>query len=140
MRNHCMTVLAAASIALLAPTAQALSLGEFEYQNSCIACHGASGRGDGPMVRFLSETGAPDLTMLAKNNGGVFPVTRIYEVIEGTDMGTVHGSREMPIWGNRYRTRIDPVTDPAFSPEETDAYVRTRILSLIEYLSTLQQE
>ena len=44
----------------------------------------------------------------------------------------------MPLWGNRYRMRVEQNADFAFPPEERAEYVRTRILALIEYLSTLQ--
>ena len=34
----------------VAAHAQGMTLGEFEYQNSCVACHGISGKGDGPVT------------------------------------------------------------------------------------------
>ncbi len=43
-----------------------------------------------------------DLTLLAKNNNGVFPVQVLNEVIDGTRQTRAHGNREMPIWGLRY--------------------------------------
>lgn len=135
------TIALAATFAVMSATlAQAISFGEFEYQNSCAACHGASGKGDGPMMEFLQGGTPSNLTILQKNNGGVFPVTTIYEVIEGSEAAGSHGTQEMPIWGNRFRMRVDPADDPTFTPEVTEAYVRTRILSLIEYLSTIQEE
>lgn len=120
-----------------------MSMGQFEFENSCATCHGESGKGDGPAAQFFLGGTAPDLTALQKNNGGVFPVQRIYEVIEGSRDTIVasHGSRAMPIWGQRYMQRtekgidFDPLTD-----EQKEIYVRTRILSLIEYLSTIQEE
>lgn len=124
---------------LLASEAQAISLGEFEYQNSCAQCHGIAGKGDGPVAGLLNKT-PPDLSVLQKNNGGIFPVAAIYSIIEGADQIGAHGTRDMPMWGSRYRDRISADVDPGFSPEATDMYVRTRILSLIEYLSTLQVE
>ena len=45
--------------------AQAMSLGEFEYRNSCAQCHGVSGKGDGPVASSLAKP-PPDLTMLQK--------------------------------------------------------------------------
>ncbi len=61
-----------------AAQAQDMTLGEFEYQNSCVACHGVSGKGDGPVTDFLSGAVVPDLTVSAKQqrrgvsgNGGV---------------------------------------------------------------------
>ena len=120
-----------------------MTMGQFEFENSCATCHGVSGKGDGPAAQFFLSGAAPDLTLLQKSNGGVFPVQRIYEVIEGSrDMVVAsHGSRAMPIWGQRYMQRteegagFDPLTG-----EQKEIYVRTRILSLIEYLSTIQEE
>jgi mono/diheme cytochrome c family protein len=140
MSNYRLSTLAAVGLGvLLASEAQAISLGEFEYRNSCAQCHGISGKGGGPVGDFLTKTPL-DLTILQKNNGGIFPVTNVYSVIDGSaDIG-VHGSRDMPLWGSRYRDRVAEDPDDIFSSEDTDLYVRTRILSLIEYLATLQVE
>lgn len=137
------TVLFVASVLALSTTsagAQGMSLGEFEYRNSCIACHGPAGAGDGPIARYLVTDSLPSLAMLKKNNGGVFPVRRVYAMIDGTDDVAVHGGRDMPVWGERYRARIDESDNPDFSPKDIDDYATTRILALIEYLSTLQAE
>ena len=123
--------------AFLSAEAQAISLGEFEYRNSCAQCHGLSGKGDGPVASSLKKV-PPDLTVLQKSNGGIFPVTKAYSIIEGTVDVSVHGSRDMPVWGNRFRTRIKYDENEGFSPADTDEYVTTRILALIEYLSTIQ--
>lgn len=122
--------------------AQVKSMGQFEYENSCAACHGLSGTGGGPSAQFLAGGTAPDLTVIQENYGGVFPVDGLYSIIEGTARQTsVHGSTEMPIWGDRYRQRTQDTQggDP-FSPEERDIYVKTRILALIEYLHSIQRE
>ena len=137
---HKTTFIAAAVAGFFATQALAISLGEFEYQNSCSQCHGTSGKGDGPVTDFLSGAAPSDLTMLQQNNGGVFPVNAVYTLIDGSMTEGVHGTRDMPMWGNRYRARSLDSPDYAFSPEATEAYVRTRILSLIEYLSTIQAE
>ena len=130
------TTLAVLGLSLcIASGAQAISLGEFEYRNSCVACHGASGKGDGPVSDFLSGAEVPDLTVLQKNNNGVFPVSAAYEIIDGTAEVGAHGMRDMLIWGQRYKMRAE--ADPDFV--EPDAYVRTRILALIEYLVTIQE-
>jgi mono/diheme cytochrome c family protein len=117
--------------------AQAMSLGEFEYRNSCAQCHGVSGKGGGPVASSLAKI-PPDLTMLQKNNGGVFPVTNVYSIIEGNADVRVHGSRDMPVWGNRFRGRIKDDEFENFSPADSGEYMTTRILALIEYLSTIQ--
>lgn len=118
---------------------QDMTFGQIEYMNSCVACHGVSGKGDGPVTDFLSGAVPTDLTVMQQNNGGVFPVIAVYDMIEGSMLPSAHGTRDMPIWGNRFRDRTtapDGVT--VFSPSETERYVNARILALIEYLASLQ--
>ena len=120
-----------------AQDAEAISLGEFEYTNSCAQCHGASGKGDGPVAPLLKKTPS-DLTTLEKDNRGIFPVANVYSIIEGGADVRLHGPRDMPLWGNRFRNRIKGDEHSSGSPQEINEYARTRILALIEYLSTLQ--
>jgi mono/diheme cytochrome c family protein len=130
----------AVAIALFAaPGAQAMTLGEFEYRNSCSQCHGESGRGDGPVAETLKQEPS-DLTTLQQDNGGVFPVTRVYAVIEGDADVRVHGPRNMPLWGQRFRARFDDDEYESFSARDTEEFVTARILALVEYLSTIQVE
>jgi mono/diheme cytochrome c family protein len=110
-----------------------VDLGKREYRSNCANCHAESGKGGGPYVEFLKHS-PPDLTMMSKNNGGVFPVSRAYAVIEGA--GASHGSRDMPIWGQQYRTKAAEYY--ADVPYNDETFVRTRILALIEYMSRLQ--
>lgn len=120
--------------------AEGMTVGEFEYNNSCAACHGAKGDGDGPLASFFKAGTLPQLSLLQKNNDGVFPVSRVYAMIEGTADVRAHGGRDMPVWGDRYRARADPSIDPDFGPQDPDVYTTYRILALIEYISTLQAE
>jgi len=77
----------------------------------------------------------PDLTLLSKNNQGIFPMNRLYEVIEG-DKVPAHGSRDMPVWGRAYRMQD---AEYYFDTEyDSNALVRARILSLLEYISKMQ--
>ncbi len=116
----------------------AQSVGESEFMNSCAACHGADGKGGGPMAGYLS-TALPDLTMLSGGNGGVFPVTRVYSVIEGSTQVGAHGNREMPVWGNRFIARGEELANPEFITDEASVFARFRILALTEYLASIQQ-
>ncbi len=137
-------IVALGAVAAMASTAiapaQEMSIGQREYVNSCASCHGVSGKGDGALAGFLSQT-IPDLTVLAKNNGGVFPVSRMYEVIDGRAEVAAHGMRDMPVWGDEYdaQARAGRLGEFAARPD-MDAFVRGRILALIEYVSTLQVE
>ena len=119
--------------------AQDMEFGEFEFQNSCVACHGVSGKGDGPVTDFLSGATVPDLTMLQSNNGGVFPVTAVYKTVEGSDVASAHGTRDMPIWGDQFQNRAMKARDPQFSGSDSiEDFAQARILALIEYLASIQ--
>jgi hypothetical protein len=97
--------------------------GKAEYQSSCAACHGMNGKGDGPLSGELRTTPS-NLTLLAKNNGGVFPAKVLYEIIDGRKTIRAHGSYEMPVWGN------------VFSREPK--FAQTRILAIVDYLKIIQ--
>jgi mono/diheme cytochrome c family protein len=125
-------------IAFLPVSASAQSVGEAEYMNSCAACHGPKGLGGGSLAGFLTGS-LPDLTQLAAGNEGVFPVTKVYATIDGTMTSGAHGTREMPIWGNRYRIRGAEVANPDFQAEEAEVFARFRILALTEYLASIQR-
>lgn len=109
-------------------------IGKREYESNCMLCHGASGRG-GDYVDML-KVSPPDLTQLSKRNGGVFPFARVYDTIDGHNSLKGHGTRDMPIWGERYKVKAaEHYVDAPYDPE---AYARARILALIEYISRLQ--
>ena len=71
------------------------------YERFCASCHGKEGRGDGPVASsFTIEM--PDLTLLARRSGGVFPRDRVIRIIDGRHVIGAHGSRTMPIWGEDF--------------------------------------
>jgi mono/diheme cytochrome c family protein len=108
-------------------------LGITEYEISCMSCHGVDGRGDGPDARHL-ETKPPDLTQLAKTHGGVFPAERVAMFIDGRVIVATHGSREMPIWGDRYRLPV-----PEEKDWDTEGNARSRIEALVTFVESLQE-
>lgn len=98
------------------------------YRAHCAACHGAEGKGNGPVASAL-KTKPADLTVLAKNNGGKFPEEQARKFIAGEEVLASHGSREMPVWG------------PIFHQIEEDRdFGDVRIQNLIKYLETIQQK
>lgn len=107
--------------------------GGIEFERSCSVCHGFQGRGNGVMADSL-KTKPTDLTKLSKENNGHFPFIRVYRVIEGTPRVGVHGTREMPVWGNRYRQEAEQYN--------ADEYIYTRglILELLTYIISIQEE
>jgi mono/diheme cytochrome c family protein len=126
----------AASVLMLASLSQVslaqvrLDLGKSEYESSCASCHGVSGKGDGAMVGMLTKPPS-DLTTLARRNGGVFPVQRISEMIDGRTSVMIgsHGAREMPVWGHVYRSE---------DTQPRDLHARNRISALVDYLARIQ--
>jgi mono/diheme cytochrome c family protein len=108
-------------------SAQRTDVGKAEYQSSCAACHGVNAKGDGPVSKEL-KTRPADLTVLAKNNSGVFPYDMVYQMIDGrnTTVGS-HGTREMPIWGYR------------FGPPQAFR-LKNRMLAVIDYLKSIQEK
>ncbi len=118
---------------------QEATLGEFEYINSCAQCHGLDGTGSGVLAEYL-KSDVPDLTRLSEANGGIFPVAKVYSLIDGTEASGVHGTRGMPAWGFRYSEQAEEEME-SFTigfEDRRRAFVRMRILALVEYLSTLQ--
>ena len=136
-REFSMTTLALAlcSTATLVSAQPKMDLGKREFESKCAVCHGTGGKGDGPYAAQLKAT-LPDLTTMARRNGGVFPVSRTYEAIEGAGKG--HGTREMPVWGLDYTIQATEALPDL--PYNQAQYVRTRIMALLEYLNQLQQK
>ena len=131
-------VFGASSAVLAADDHQRFDIGKFEYENKCATCHGLSGKGNGSFAEFL-KTQPTDLTMLAKNNGGVFPVDHVYGVIDGRSVVKSHGDRDMPIWGSSYAREGRTAADFYFDlPSSTEMRVRAYILALVDYLSRIQ--
>ena len=112
-----------------------VDFGEREYRSSCAVCHGLSGKGDGPYKPFQTKSPS-DVTTLAKANSGVFPYQRVYDIIDGRQAVAAHGPRDMPIWGARYLAEsAGYYMDVPYDPE---AFVRTRVVALVDYVYRIQ--
>lgn len=129
---------AAAAAAPVLGHAEVVDIGKREFSNNCAVCHGAGGKGDGPLAAQLKKPVA-DLTVIEKNNGGVLPVDRLYQVIDGRQAIASHGARDMPAWGIVYSS--DAAAGLCFgsaTPKELESFVQGRIVALIGYIHTLQ--
>jgi len=118
-------------------------VGKWEYDHKCAVCHGKNGKGDGGVTGILKKAPA-NLTVLAKNNGGVFPYDRVSAAIDGRATVIGHGDRDMPIWGSVYRSETVPAAGDYYFdtpyPYDMEMYGRTRILALIDYLNRIQEK
>lgn len=123
------TLLSGAALAQVANS----DYGKDEYDSNCAVCHGNEGKGNGPYVEYLRHQ-PTDLTTLAKRNGGVLPVGRIYETIAAENVPG-HGSPDMPIWGSTYR--VQPRDWRGGSSQDRDLYVRSRVLTLVDYIDRM---
>jgi hypothetical protein len=98
-------------------------------------CHGVDGRGSGRLAHALRIPPA-DLRQIAKTNNGEFPSRKVADIIDGRALVALHGPREMPVWGDRYRKAIEP-NEPAAN---IDQRAREQIAALVRYLQTMQEK
>jgi mono/diheme cytochrome c family protein len=117
-----------------AVVAEEVQTGREHYEAKCAVCHGADGKGDGPVADMLTKRPS-DLTQLSKNNGGAFPFWTAYEIIDGRRDVGAHGTREMPVWGKQFYQQNRGGT-PGIS---TETIVRGQIMELLIYLRSIQQ-
>ena len=102
--------------------------GSYAYRTYCASCHGTDGKGEGPLAESL-RFHPPDLTLIAKRNGGEYPTERVHRIVDGRRPLPGHGGPDMPIWGD------------AFKNPETgfdDAKVKEKVRSVVDFLRTLQ--
>jgi mono/diheme cytochrome c family protein len=101
------------------------------YMQYCSSCHGINGRGNGPVTPYL-KIKVPDLTLLKKNNRGIYPLSKVMSAIDGSRAVRAHGDREMPVWGEIFRKEAE---DAKYS--ELTALLKGKLIA--EYVATLQR-
>ena len=106
---------------------QAVAGGEL-YRTYCAACHGTAARGDGPLASSMTRK-PPDLTEIAKRNGGVFPAELVFRTVDGKNPVRGHGGPDMPVWGDAFARSRD-----GGDPER----VKNIIQSLVDFLESIQ--
>ena len=114
---------------LPSPPAQPSYSGSELFKTYCVACHGTSAHGDGPLAANMKKP-PPDLTQFAARNGGMFPSALVARIIDGRQPVTGHGGPDMPVWGDAFKaSRVG-------SSEEA---VQARITALVEHLERIQE-
>jgi hypothetical protein len=142
--------------------------GRIEFLSKCATCHGADGKGDGPLS-FKLKTKPPNLTILARRNKGVFSQRAVYDAVDGREATGSHRIAEMPIWGCRHappprasqksaRKRSGRDATKRLSEQQKqqkqqnrpaaildlacdpEPVIRSRILAVVEYLRQIQEK
>jgi len=99
------------------------------FRSYCASCHGAGGKGDGPLAANL-RVAPSDLTRLAKRNHGKFETDKVRRAIDGRGPKEIHGGSDMPVWGDAFKNAGEGYSE---------AKVKERIDALVEHISTLQE-
>ena len=101
------------------------------YIQYCGSCHGKDGRGNGSVSPYL-KIAVADLTVLKKNNKGIYPLDDVMATIDGRRAVRTHGDRDMPVWGEIFRKE----TEQGKYPELT-SLLKAKVIA--EYVATLQR-
>jgi mono/diheme cytochrome c family protein len=101
------------------------------YLKYCSSCHGADGKGKGSVSSDL-KVKVPDLTLLKKNNKGVFPHTKVMSSIDGTRKVRGHGEPGMPVWGEVFKEGLKEGKYP-----ELTTLLKEKVIT--EHIQTLQR-
>jgi mono/diheme cytochrome c family protein len=95
------------------------------YATLCAACHGVSGRGDGPAAGAMTPP-PTDLTQ------STLKVPELMKVIDGRRTVRAHGSSAMPVWGRVFEEEM-----AGGGREHRDSLRQTQMLA--EYVQSLEK-
>ena len=128
-----LTAVVASPIAVAAGTARpevnaGAEGGRSLFKTYCASCHGTAAKGDGPLADQLRFR-PPDLTLIAKRNGGKFEPAKVEKIIDGREPVKGHGGPDMPVWGDAFK---------GASEGYSEAAVKERIKALVDYLEMIQ--
>ena len=135
MKSFSRFLAAAALIAALPLAVQAEDLSSYTapqlFQRFCASCHGRDGKGDGPVAPFF-KLAPPDLTALSRRSGGTYPAERVRRIIDGREVVSPHGARQMPVWGLELAMAAGDTAQGRQQAENS-------IALLVDYLKTIQK-
>lgn len=105
--------------------------GKEMFMQYCSSCHGQDGRGSGSVSEFL-KVKVPDLTVLKKENKGVYPMDEVMSAIDGRRKSRLHGNPKMPVWGESFSRE-------GKDPKSAEATTSAKVKAIAEYVATLQR-
>lgn len=112
-------------------TAADTNQGQKLYMQYCGSCHGKDGKGNGPVSPHL-KIKIPDLTVLKKNNKGIYPLDSVMSTIDGRRVVRAHGDRQMPVWGEAFSQELE-------KEKYTELTTLLKAKVIAEYIGTLQR-
>jgi len=107
-----------------------VSDGERTFRRLCATCHGLDGAGSSEAIEQVGHM-PPDLRAIAERRGGQFDRAEISEWVEGRALPSAHGSRAMPVWGERLSQEYERYA-------EGDALIGAELDPVVVYLESLQ--
>jgi mono/diheme cytochrome c family protein len=107
--------------------------GKQDFINHCAPCHGDDGKGNGPELKVLPDIHPTDLTNITLKNGGVFPVQKVADMIDGRKSVPSHKRFDMPFWGVNFQQE-----GKEFTPA-SEARAKARIDALVAYIESIQR-
>jgi len=135
-RGMVLPVMLVSLLALAACVEREAPTGAEDYATFCAACHGASGKGNGPAAEGLARR-PTDLTRLAARNGGTFPGTATMAKIwgyTGVAPGRQDDASPMPEFGPLLQGDLVPYDGGDGIQSPTPA----RLVQIAEYLKAIQ--
>jgi mono/diheme cytochrome c family protein len=105
--------------------------GERTFRRLCAGCHGEGGDGDVSTVEDLTQM-PPDLRRIAARHDGRFDRADIAEWIEGRSLPMAHGTRVMPVWGERLSQEFEHYS-------EGDELIGATLDPVLAYLESIQK-
>ena len=135
MRTAILSLGIGAALGMLGSVAQAQDeqLGQQLFVDNCSVCHGVTGKGDGDMAGVLNIP-VPDLTLLAQQNDGQFPMLKVIHVIDGRTGLRGHGN-PMPVFADMFGAAKADTADPYGGV----LVARGRVMSVALYLESIQR-
>lgn len=133
-RGVCASIVALVIFSFSAMNGWAETTGRQDFEQNCASCHGKDGKGHGEALNVIPGITPPDLTRLTRDNGGVFPVDRVYESIDGRAGIPSHSRFDMPFWGTEFQQE-----GKEFS-SESEAKARERISNIVSYIKSIQEK
>ena len=85
------------------------------------------------MADYVTKPPANLTTIKARNNGE-FPAVRIMEIIDGRRALKLHGTRDMPVWGQELGGTMGGSANEAKKMK-----IKGDIQAIVNYLQTIQE-